>query len=219
MKALRAEGLLLLALGLFAARGRPGPRGRFFAAYAALYAFVLFGLAANSDYLSRRHVFRRRRCSSATRRSACWRSPTALGRLPAAARGSRRLRGSRCRWCWSPGSGSARRSGPTGSTRCPSGAPRSGCATRAGWRRSRRSPAIKQRIGYYAGARFVDLRRAPHPDLLLEFLRRERVRYVVVDESERVELLRLTAAHRTRSRSCATRRSRATTAFVFELRG
>ena len=56
-KALRPELLALLALGLWSARGRPGPRGRFFGAYAALYAFVLFGLAANSGYVSRRHVF------------------------------------------------------------------------------------------------------------------------------------------------------------------
>src|SRR5262249_58811840 len=54
--------------------------------------------------------------------------------------------------------------------------------------------SIKRRVGYYAHARFVDLRQAPHPALLLEYLRRERVRYVIVDPRERDELLQLTRA-------------------------
>lgn len=46
----------LAAIGLFAARGRPGPRAAFSAATIALYAGVLFALAVSAGYLSRRHA-------------------------------------------------------------------------------------------------------------------------------------------------------------------
>jgi hypothetical protein len=54
--ALRPELLLLLACGLYAARGRPGLRGALVGATVALYGAVLLGLALNVGYVSRRHV-------------------------------------------------------------------------------------------------------------------------------------------------------------------
>lgn len=56
VKSARPEILILLAFGLFAARGRPQLRGRFFLTCTALYGLMLLGLSANSGYVSRRHV-------------------------------------------------------------------------------------------------------------------------------------------------------------------
>ena len=190
VKALRPEGVLLLLLGLWAARGPLSPRGWFFAGYSALYLVVLFGLAATSDYLSRRHVLPpatllfgyealgvlvladalRRLRPFANRRAVQWGLPLAL--------------------VAALGLGKALR--PDRLDALPE-------RRAAEWVRSEGAlgddqavASIKRRVGWYAGARFVDLRHAPHPDLVLEYLRRERVRYVIVDARERDELLRLT---------------------------
>lgn len=54
--AARGEILLLLGLGLWSVRGRPGPRGVLFLALVGVYAVLLLGLAYNVGYVSRRHV-------------------------------------------------------------------------------------------------------------------------------------------------------------------
>jgi hypothetical protein len=192
LKALRAEGLLLLLVGFFAARGRPTRRGWFLAAYAALYLVVLFGLAASSDYLSRRHVL-----PPAT----LWFGYEALGalalvgtlaRVPAlAARPALRMA---LPLVLVAGLGLGKALRPDRIEALPERRAAEWIRSEGGLSRDEAVAAVKQRIGYYAGARFVDLRRTPHPAVLLGYLRRERVRYVVVDEHEREELLRLTAA-------------------------
>ncbi len=53
--ALRYDVLLLVVLGVWACRGRPGMRGIFLGTIFLLYAAVLFALAANANYVSRRH--------------------------------------------------------------------------------------------------------------------------------------------------------------------
>ncbi len=199
VKALRAEGVLLLALGLFAARGRPSRRGWFFAAYTGLYlvvsAALLFGYAALGALTL----------------------ADALGRVPGLA--ARPALRSALPLLLVAGLGLGKALRPDRADALPE-------RRAAEWIRSEGAlapdeavAAVKQRIGYYAGARFVDLRRAPHPDVLLEYLRRERVRYVVVDEHEREELLRLTAKA---PDALAERRREELdghAAFVFELRG
>ena len=55
LKAIRHEGLLLIVIGLWASRGRPALRGRFFAALVGAYALLLFGLMMSAGYVSRRH--------------------------------------------------------------------------------------------------------------------------------------------------------------------
>ena len=54
--ALRPEVLLLVLAGLWHLRGRPTRRAIFIGAFSALYALVLYGLALNVGYLSRRHI-------------------------------------------------------------------------------------------------------------------------------------------------------------------
>jgi len=54
--AARGEILLLLAVGLWSVRGRPGARGVFFLALVGLYGVVLADLSFNIGYVSRRHA-------------------------------------------------------------------------------------------------------------------------------------------------------------------
>ncbi|HKC52597.1 MAG TPA: hypothetical protein VKF60_17545, partial [Myxococcota bacterium] len=217
LKALRAEGVLLLALGLFAARGRPTRRGWFFAACTGLYLVVFFGLAASSDYLSRRHVLPPAALLFGYAALGALALADALGRVPGLA--ARPALRTALPLLLVAGLGLGKALRPDRADALPE-------RRAAEWIRSEGAlapdeavAAVKQRIGYYAGARFVDLRRAPHPDVLLEYLRRERVRYVVVDEHEREELLRLTAKA---PDALAERRREELdghAAFVFELRG
>jgi hypothetical protein len=188
-KALRPEIVLLLAIGLFAARGRLSARGRFFTVAVGLYLFVLFGLAANSGYVARRHVlppvvllFGYAALGVVTLADALAR----VTRLDARLRLALPLVA-----VAALGLGKSLR--PDRVNALPE-------RRAAEWVRAEAAPgsdeavaAVKQRVGYYAGARFVDLRRAPHPALFLAYLRRERARFVVVDGKERAELESLTA--------------------------
>jgi hypothetical protein len=54
--ALRPEIVVFALLGLALARGRPGLRGQLMIGVLVVYALVLWGLAVNYGYLSRRHV-------------------------------------------------------------------------------------------------------------------------------------------------------------------
>ncbi len=54
--ALHPAVVLLLGIGIFALRGRPGGRGPFLLLIVGLYGVVLYGLALNVGYLQRRHV-------------------------------------------------------------------------------------------------------------------------------------------------------------------
>jgi dolichyl-phosphate-mannose-protein mannosyltransferase len=212
-RALRPEGVLLLALGLFAVRGGVTRRGVLFAAYTALYAVVLFGLAATSDYLSRRHVLPPVTLLLGYEALGVTVVAGSLGRLrPPALRIALPL-------LLVAGLGLGKSLRPDRQDALPE-------RRAAQWVRNEGElhpgdavAAIKRRVGYYADAPFVDLRQAPHPALLLEFLRREHVRYVIVSGKERDELLRLTEASpdalELRHREALGKYE----AFVFELRG
>jgi hypothetical protein len=54
--ALRLEMIPLVLLGVFALRGRPGPRAGFVAALIGAYGLLLLSLAMNVGYVSRRHA-------------------------------------------------------------------------------------------------------------------------------------------------------------------
>lgn len=54
--ALRPEQLALVLVGLFALRGRPGPRAGFVASLLGAYGALLFSLAMNVGYVSERHA-------------------------------------------------------------------------------------------------------------------------------------------------------------------
>lgn len=188
LKALRPEVALLLVLGLIAARGRPGLRGRFFLAFAGLYLFVLLGLSANSAYVSRRHVFPP---------AALLLGYAALGVVFAGA-GVARLPGLRRR-IGAPAAvavplvlvvalGLGKALGPDRGNALAERRAAEWVRAQGGLAPDQGVAAVKQRVSYYAGAPFVDLRRAPHPALLLPYLRRERARYVIVDERERAVL-------------------------------
>lgn len=54
--AFRLDQLILVLLGLFVARGSPGPRGWYVGSLTLLYGFVLIALVASAGYVSMRHV-------------------------------------------------------------------------------------------------------------------------------------------------------------------
>ncbi len=54
--ALHASVAVLLGLGLYLARGRPGDRGLYLAAIVGVYAVAVYALTLNVGYLDRRHV-------------------------------------------------------------------------------------------------------------------------------------------------------------------
>jgi hypothetical protein len=56
LSAFRYDVVLLLGVGLWQCRGRPGMRGVFLATIAIFYAAVLLGLASSAGYVSRRHA-------------------------------------------------------------------------------------------------------------------------------------------------------------------
>lgn len=216
LKALRPEGVLLLALGLWAARGRPGRRGWLVATYSALYLVVFFGLAATSNYLSRRHVF-----PSATlllgyeALGVLWLAEL-LARVKALADRPALRVALPLALVAALGLGKSLR--PDRVDAVPERLAAEWIKSDGGLTPEQAVAGVKQRIGYYANARFVDLRLTPHPGVLLEYLRRERVRYVVVGEKEREELLRLLAAHPDALVQLEHMSRGADSAYVFELR-
>jgi hypothetical protein len=217
VKALRLEGALLLALGLFAARGRPTRRGWFFAAYSALYLVVLFGLAASSDYLSRRHVLPPASLLFGYAALGALALADALARVPGLT--ARPALRTALPLLLVAGLGLGKALRPDRVEALPERRAALWIRAEGGLSADEAVAAVKQRIGYYAGARFVDLRRTPHPGVLLEYLRREHVRYVVVDQREREELLRLTAAAPDAFAERHREQLDGHDAYVFELRG
>ena len=218
-KALRPEMLLLLALGLWVARGRPGARGLFFGAYVGLYAFVLFGLAANSGYVSRRHAFAPASLLFGYAALGVAVVADALARLPAL--GARLAPALRLALplVLVAGLGLGKALRPDRLNAVPELRAAEWVREQGGLMPDQAVAAIKQRVGYYANARFVDLRRAPHEALMLAFLRRERARYVVVDESERTELLRMLGGDADSLAPVHEERLGDDVAFVYEVRG
>lgn len=216
-KALRPELVVLLLLGAFALRGRPERRGRFYLAYTVLFLLVLLGLSANSGYVSRRHLLppavllfgyaaagllwlagalaRGLRGRIAEPRLAALLlavfAALGLGKALRADRGNALVERRAAEW--------VRVQGALGEGEAVA--------------------AIKRRNAYYAGASFVDLRRVPHEALLLAYLRRERARYVIVDESERAVLEKLVAGAADAPRLVHTERDADQVAFVYEIRG
>ncbi|HTO07654.1 MAG TPA: glycosyltransferase family 39 protein [Myxococcota bacterium] len=191
-KALRPEGMLLLALGIWLAWGPLSRRGWFFAAYSALYLVVVFALAATSDYLSRRHVLPPVTLllgyeALGVQAAAGW-----LRRAPPLARPLARAPAALLLAVAALGLGKSLR--PDRLDALPERRAAEWVRLEGGLGADQAVASIKRRVGYYAGARFVDLRQAPHPALVLEYLRRERVRYVIVDAREREELLQMTHA-------------------------
>ncbi len=181
----RIEILLLLGLGLFASRGRPGPRAVFVGALVGLYGCVLAALAWRYGYVSHRHVL------PPLTLLFGWVGlgvPVAGGALLALAQ---RLRGAaaaavpRPRVALAlglallvlPSLGKGLR--PTSET---------GVAERraAEWLRAQGLPpgavaADKSRVAYYAGAPHVSLRAAPDRELVA-WLQARGARYLIVGE-------------------------------------
>jgi hypothetical protein len=152
---------------------------------------VLFGLAANSGYVSRRHVLPPAVLSFGYAALGVAAVADGLGRLPGL--GARLAPAARLALplVLVAGLGLGKALRPDRLNALPELHAAEWVREQGGLAPDQAVAAIKQRVGYYANARFVDLRRAPHEALLLAFLRRERARYVVVDESERTELLRM----------------------------
>jgi 4-amino-4-deoxy-L-arabinose transferase-like glycosyltransferase len=212
----RPELALLTLLGLLAARGRPSARGRFFGVTAALYAGVLWALISSSGYASHRHAL----------------PVVALG-LGYAALGTAPLG----RWLVAP----LRRLGRAPSTAAATAAAvalvtAAGLAQgvrpgrldgladrRAGeWLQPRVPPghsvaSIKRRVAFYAHAPHTDLRMAPSEAALLAYLRASSTAYVVVNDKQRRELLRLIAAEPDALHLVHTAEAVGERAYVYEL--
>jgi hypothetical protein len=182
----RPEILVLLLLGLVRLRGPMGDRGRFLLAFVLLYGFVLTGLFLHSGYVSRRHSMP---VIALLLGYAAAGVPVFGYGLVAAAR---RI---------------ARRAGPVSpglalgvglAVALSLGIGKSIRPTReravaerhaAQWLRdvrtaSDRVAGTKQRIGFYADMPFVHLPFDRHRTALLDVLRREDVRWLVLDEED-----------------------------------
>jgi hypothetical protein len=218
LKAVRPEIAILLAFGLFAARGRPGQRGCFFAVYTGLYAFVLLGLAANSSYVSRRHVLP---VATLLFGYAALGVPTlaaAIGAIP----------GLRGRFATSSVATAllvvvsalalGKALGPDRESSVTERRAAEWIAAHGALAPGEAVASVKQRVAYYADAPHVDLRRAPHTELLLAYLRREHARYVVVDDEERVEFDALVEGERDAVKLRHTEQGDGYGAFVYEVR-
>jgi hypothetical protein len=210
--------LFLIAIGLFAARGRPQLRGRFFLTFTALYGLMLLGLSANSGYVSRRHVL-----PVATLLFGY----AALG-VPALGAAIARLPGLRERLAPRTATASVvalisvlalgKSLGPDRASSVAERRAAEWIAAQGALVDGEAVAAVKQRVAYYAGAPFVDLRRTPHTELLLPYLRREHVRYVIVDVDEREELDRLVEHERDAVQLRHEERDARSSAFVYEVR-
>lgn len=186
LSAARYEIVLVILLGLWALRGPMELRGRFMLLAAALYSLVLYGLVTQAGYVSRRHtlpvsvllfgyaaagvpvlgrgILRVAGTVVRVQRPIQIRSAVAAGLIAVAAlslgKGLRPHRQSAlserlaAEWILEHGV--------------------SGEAVAAG----------KHRVAFYAEAPWVDPRRAPRDEPLLPYLRRQGVRYLVLDEDE-----------------------------------
>jgi len=214
-KALRPEIALLVALGVFALRGRPGARGRFFGTYAVLYLVVLLGLSASSGYVSRRHVLPPGVLLFGYAAAGLLWLAAALARAASGRIAQRRIVA--LLLALLAGAGVVK------SLRADSG---NALVKRraAEWVRAHGGlepgeavAAVKRRNAYYAGAPYVDLRRTPHEALFLPYLRRERVRYAIVGEGERAVFERLIAGAPDAPKLVHTERDDGEVAFVYEI--
>jgi hypothetical protein len=180
---LRRLALLFVLVGLWAARGRPGPRGSFVLAVVGGYALLLLAHQWNVGYLSRRHLLpplvvtfgyaglgveaTARLAAAALARAGLQLSNAAAGAallaIVALANGSKAVRPERADAL------AERRA--------------------AEWVRERDAApgfvaAPRRRVAYYAGARWVALPSALEP-ATFEEMRRIGVRYVILDDAKR----------------------------------
>lgn len=195
---LRRGALVFLLVGCFAARGRPGPRGRFVLAVVGVFALVLLAHQWNVGYVSRRHLLPplvvafgyaalgvdalgglAARALARTRlRIAPAKASAALLGLVALANGAKAIR--------------PERSEALAERRA------------AEWVRERDAApgfvaAARRRVAYYAGARWAALPRAFEPGTFEE-MRRIGVRYVILDDAKREQYSGLAEAEPTRLR-------------------
>jgi len=183
--AARAETLVVLLLGLVAARGRPGARGSFFLILLVLYSAVLLALTINAGYVSRRHIFP----VLAALFGYAGLGIRAFGGLVAdaletATRGrvvlpSRAALGIGVLAVVIP---------PLGSQVEPRRAEQLATRRAAEWLRAELGPtgpiaARKRRVAYYAGAPHVPVR-STDPDELLPWLRASGARHLIIDAEE-----------------------------------
>jgi len=180
----RFELLPLLAIGLLAARGRPGLRGIFVAGVAGAYGLVLAALVLSAGYVSRRHVlppllpvmgYAASGLALAATTAAAWIAErTSLGMRArawvACACGAVLLAA-----MWGPVDWAPRRLDRLAERRA------------AEWLRAAdlepgAVAAGRPRVAYYAGRAFVPLPSDPSGGML-DYLRSHGARYVVVDES------------------------------------
>jgi hypothetical protein len=215
LKALRPEIALLLFWGILALRGRPGARGRFFLAWTLLFGAVLLGLSASSGYVSRRHALPPLVLLLGYAAVGAFALAAALARLCAPRLSGRAATALVVALLALAGLGKGLRADRTNAL----------VERRAAeWLRAEKLAAdgdavaaVKRRVAWYAGAPFVDLRRVPHPALLLPYLHRERARFAIVDDEERATLLELLADQPDAARLLHTERDDSDAAFVYEI--
>lgn len=195
---LRRGALVFLLVGCFAARGRPGPRGRFVLAVVGVFALVLLAHQWNVGYLSRRHLLPP--LVAAFGYAAL--GVDALGGLAARTLARTRLR-------IAPATASAALLGivalANGAKAIRPERSEALAERRAAeWVRERDAApgfvaAARRRVAYYAGARWAALPPAFEPGTFEE-MRRIGVRYVILDDAKRERYSGLAEAEPTRLR-------------------
>jgi hypothetical protein len=182
--AVRPEIVLFAAVGIIAARGRPGLRGQLLLAVVAVYWLADWALAYSYGYLSRRH----------TLAPALLLLGYAAAAVPAIGAALLRL--------WRrPLGPTARRAVPAlvllllvglalGKVTRPQRASNAAEREAAEWIQALPPPvegpvaAGKRRVAYYAGAPWFPLRKMPEGASLVSALRSNGVRWVVADEKD-----------------------------------
>jgi 4-amino-4-deoxy-L-arabinose transferase-like glycosyltransferase len=190
-QSVRPEDLLLLLVGLFALRGRPGHRGVFLAAVIGAYGLLLFALAANVGYLSRRHTLQPATLLLGYAAVGALQLGVWLGGRRAADAAARR-RGARRATALLLAVVALVSLGK--SLRKPEAVEALAERRAAEWLRDRDPGSVvaarKRRVAYYAGAAFVQLR-PKTPSAFEHYFDDHAVRYVVVNVADVAEYVGL----------------------------
>jgi len=190
---LRYGVVILIVLGLWAARGRPASRGVYIGALALLYLLVLYGLTFSSGYVSRRHAL-----------------PPLLPLFGYAGLGGLALGSVLARSVRAPRRAAlagvlviaAFAAGDLSAQREPKRSGELAMRRAAEWLRDHAPEpgavaAPRQRFGYYAGMPYVPLGGVAS-DALARYLSDARARYVLLEDAGQVAALRRSEGSRVR---------------------
>lgn len=182
--AFRYGALALLAIGLFAARGRPTHRGVFVFAIAGVYAGVLYALTLQSGYVSRRHALPALIPLFGYVGLGACAFGAALAPRVAPLRASSGL--------LAVGVAAVVAIGELATQRAPRREEERAARAAAEWLRAHATPGLlatdRSRLGYYAGMPYIGLQRVDEASLA-SLLGAYGVRYLLSDDPSEIEAL------------------------------